>query len=116
MRSSLCFGPYARWIVIRIAKGGSSSLWLLFGAVAGIGLENKHTMLVFGFAIVAGLLISDERRLLDSKWIWIGGAIALALFLPNLIWEARHGWPQIARCARRPGIQKLSGWPFAIFV
>src|SRR5580693_9658613 len=55
-------------IVIRIVKGGRPSLWLLFGAVAGVGLENKHTMLVFGFAIVAGLLISRERRLLDSKW------------------------------------------------
>src|ERR1700689_1585076 len=63
-------------IVIRIVKGGPPSWWLLFGAIAGIGLENKHTMLVFGFAIVAGLLISSERRLLDSKWLWIGGAIA----------------------------------------
>jgi hypothetical protein len=82
-------------IVIHIAKGGSPAWWVLFGAVAGIGLENKHTMLVFGFAIVAGLLISDQRRLLYSKWIWVGGVLALALFLPNLIWEARHGWPQI---------------------
>jgi hypothetical protein len=82
-------------IVIRIVKGGPSSSWLWFGAIAGIGLENKHTMLVFGFAIVAGLLISSERRLLDSKWLWVGGAIALAIFLPNLIWEARNGWPQI---------------------
>src|ERR1700733_9484259 len=52
-------------IVIRIVKGGPSLLWLLFGVVAGIGLENKHTMLVFGFAIVTGLLISGERRLLS---------------------------------------------------
>ena len=89
------FWTVCAFIVIRIAKGGPSSLWLLFGAIAGIGLENKHTMLVFGLAIVAGLLISSERRLLDSKWLWVGGAIALAIFLPNLIWEARHGWPQI---------------------
>jgi Dolichyl-phosphate-mannose-protein mannosyltransferase len=82
-------------IMIRMAKGGSPALWVLFGVVAGFGLENKHTMLVFGFAIVAGLLISDQRRVLYSKWIWIGGALALALFLPNLIWEARHSWPQI---------------------
>ncbi len=36
-----------------------------------------------------------KRFAVFSKWIWIGGALALALFLPNLIWEARHGWPQI---------------------
>lgn len=84
------------WIAIRIAKGDSPQLWLAFGAVAGVGLENKHTMLVFGFALIAGILLAGDARLLRSKWLWLGGAIALALFLPNLIWEARHGWPQIA--------------------
>lgn len=84
------------WIAIRIVKGASPTLWLLFGAIAGLGLENKHTMLVFGFALVAGLLISRQENLFRSKWIWIGGVIAFALFLPNLLWEAGHGWPQIA--------------------
>lgn len=83
------------WIAVRIARGASPKWWLAFGLIAGIGLENKHTMLVFGFALVAGLLLSGERRLFRSKWIWIGALAALALFLPNLIWEARHGWPQI---------------------
>ncbi|HEX4075134.1 MAG TPA: glycosyltransferase family 39 protein [Candidatus Acidoferrales bacterium] len=82
-------------IVARIAKGASPKWWLAFGAVAGIGIENKHSMLLFGFALVAGLILAGQARLLLSKWIWIGGAIALALFLPNLLWEARHGWPQI---------------------
>src|ERR1700723_1800432 len=86
------FWTLCAWIVIRIAKGGPSSLWLLFGAIAGVGLENKHTMLVFGFAVVLGLLISGERGLLGSKWLWVGAAIALAIFLPNLVWEAQHGW------------------------
>jgi hypothetical protein len=82
-------------IAIRIVKGASPRLWLAFGAVAGVGLENKHTMLVFGLAIVGGLILSGEWRIFRSRWIWIGGAIAFALFLPNLLWEARHGWPQI---------------------
>jgi Dolichyl-phosphate-mannose-protein mannosyltransferase len=83
------------WIAIRIVKGASPRLWLLFGAVAGLGLENKHSMLLFGFALVAGLLLSEQARLFRSKWIWIGAALALVIFLPNLLWEARHGWPQI---------------------
>jgi hypothetical protein len=83
------------WIALRIVKGASPRLWVAFGAVAGLGLENKHTMLVFGFALVAGLILSGEWRVFRSRWIWIGGAIALLVFLPNLLWEARHGWPQI---------------------
>jgi dolichyl-phosphate-mannose-protein mannosyltransferase len=90
------FWVLCAWIAIRIVKGASPKWWLAFGAIAGLGLENKHTMLVFGFALVAGLLISGEGRLFRSKWIWIGGVIAFALFLPNLLWEAGHGWPQIA--------------------
>jgi hypothetical protein len=83
------------WIAARIVNGAPARLWVAFGAVAGVGLENKHTMLVFGFAIVAGLVLAGRARMLGSPWIWIGGALALALFAPNLIWEARHGWPQI---------------------
>ncbi|MGH9746671.1 MAG: ArnT family glycosyltransferase [Candidatus Acidiferrales bacterium] len=82
-------------IAVRIANGGSAKLWLLFGIVAGVGIQNKHTMVVFGFAIVAGFLLSGDLRPFRSRWIWIGGAIALGLALPNLVWEAQHGWPQI---------------------
>src|SRR5271170_7568231 len=89
------FWVLCAWIAIRIVKGASPRLWLLFGLVAGLGLENKHSMLVFGFALVAGLLLSGQARLFGSKWIWMGAALALAIFLPNLLWESRNGWPQI---------------------
>ncbi|MGH9735652.1 MAG: glycosyltransferase family 39 protein [Candidatus Acidiferrales bacterium] len=89
------FWMLCAWLAIRIAKGGSPKLWLAFGAIAGLGIENKHTMVVFGFALIAGLLPTGKQAILRSKWIWIGGVIALALFMPNLLWEAHHGWPQI---------------------
>ena len=82
------------WIAVRIAKGAPARWWLAFGAVAGLGLENKHTMLVFGLALAAGFVLSGERRLFSSGWIWAGAAVALVIFLPNLVWEMRHGWPQ----------------------
>ena len=82
-------------IAARIANGGSPKLWMLFGLIAGVGLENKHTMAVFGFGIVAGLLLSGDLQPFRSRWIWIGGLIALAVAAPNLLWEARYGWPQV---------------------
>ena len=82
-------------IAVRIVNGASPKLWLAFGAIAGIGLENKHTMAVFGFALIVGLLLTGNQGILRSKWIWLGGLLALAIALPNFAWEARHGWPQI---------------------
>ena len=89
------FWMLAAYLVIRMMERGSPRLWLLIGLVAGFGLLNKHSMLVFGFALIVGLLLTPERRLLASRWLWVGALVALLIFLPNLVWEARHGWTQI---------------------
>jgi hypothetical protein len=80
-------------LIIRIIKTGNEKLWLWFGVLAGIGLENKYSMAVFGFAVVLGLLLTPERKHLANKWLWLGGAIAFLIFLPNLLWNIRHHWP-----------------------
>jgi len=67
--------------------------WLWFGVIAGIGLEEKYSIVIFGFALVVGLLLTEQRRVFASKWIYLGGAIALLIFLPNLIWNIQHDWP-----------------------
>src|SRR5271157_6087239 len=90
-------------ILVRILKGGDERLWLLFGAVAGVGLQNKHTMLLFGFAMVAGMILTRDWKRLTSKGLWLGGLLAFVIFLPNLIWEAHHNWPQfevVRNCQR----------------
>ncbi len=80
-------------ILIRILRTGNEKLWLWFGMVAGIGLETKHSMLIFGFALVAGLLLTPERKHLFSRWLLLGGAAAFAIFLPNLLWNVQHHFP-----------------------
>lgn len=82
-------------VVIRIVKTGDSRLWLLFGAIAGLGLQNKHSMLFFGLGVCAGLLLTPERRHFRSPWIWLGGLLAAAVFLPHVIWQVRNGWPTL---------------------
>jgi hypothetical protein len=67
--------------------------WVCFGVVAGLGLQEKYSIAVFGFGLVVGLLISKQRRALLSKWFWIGGLAAFVIFLPNVIWNVQHHWP-----------------------
>jgi 4-amino-4-deoxy-L-arabinose transferase-like glycosyltransferase len=68
-------------------------LWIWFGVLAGFGLENKYSMLIFGAGLVLGLLLTPARRLLASRWLWVGGAIAFLIFLPNLVWNFQHHFP-----------------------
>lgn len=82
-------------LLLRILNGGSGKLWLWFGLVAGIGTLNKHSMLFFASGIVAGLWLTAGRREFAHKWAWLGGALAWLVFLPNLLWEIRNGWPTI---------------------
>ncbi len=82
-------------ILIRILQTGNSRLWLWFGLLAGLGMENKHSTAFFVAAVVAALLLTEHRREFLKPWIWIAGGIALLVFLPNLIWQITHHFPTI---------------------
>jgi len=83
------------WLAIRAIKTGNSRYWLWFGFLAGLGLMNKHSMLFFGIAVTVGLLLTPARRAFTQRNFWIGGAIAALIFLPNVLWEIRWGWPTL---------------------
>lgn len=72
------------YVLVRLIDGADARLWLVFGAIAGLGLENKYSMAFFGGAVILGLLLTPERRLLASGWAWAGAALALLIFMPNL--------------------------------
>ena len=81
------------YLLIRMIKTENTKLWIWFGVLAGFGLENKYSMLIFGAGLVLGLVLSPERRLLQTRWLWVGGAIAFLIFLPNLLWNVQHHFP-----------------------
>ena len=89
--------------------------WLAAGLIAGVGLLNKHTMVVWGLGVALGLVLSRNRRALGAPWPWLGGLLALSLFLPNLLWQLRHDWPTLEFLANmRGGI--LEDIPRLLFV
>ena len=78
---------------LRMVNTGDQKLWIWFGVLAGFGVENKHSMLIFGAGIFVGLILTPQRNVFRSPWIWIGGAIAFLIFLPNLLWNIQHHFP-----------------------
>jgi hypothetical protein len=83
------------WLLIRILRNGKPRAWLLFGLVAGIGLLNKTSLLFLIGGLFLGLLLTAQRRQLARPWPWVAATLALAIFAPHLMWQARHGWPTL---------------------
>jgi 4-amino-4-deoxy-L-arabinose transferase-like glycosyltransferase len=81
------------YFVILAIKRNDPRYWLWFGVIAGLGLEEKYSIALFGFGIVVGLLLTEQRRAFLNKWIWLGGVAAFLIFLPNLLWNTHYDWP-----------------------
>ncbi|MGB7264054.1 MAG: glycosyltransferase family 39 protein [Terracidiphilus sp.] len=89
-----CFWMGALLVVLRIAEGSARPrAWILFGVLAGLGIENKDTIVFFLVALLAGLLLSPQRHILWTKECAAGVAVLLLLALPNFIWQWVHQFP-----------------------
>ncbi len=80
------------WLALRLALGRGS--WPLLGVAAGIGLETKYTIAVVLVLLIATFLV--WRRDVVRSWGFpLAVAIAAALLVPNLVWEAGHSWTSV---------------------
>ena len=106
----LLFWALIAWILVRVLSGGSERLWLAFGAVAGLGLLNKISILYLGFGLVVGLVLARRWDVFRSRLFWAGGLLAFAIFLPHLLWQHANGWPtlEFMANARRDKMAPLS--------
>ena len=78
------------WCVVRLLAGGDARWWLAIGAVIGLGLMTKYTIAVWVAALGIGMLATPARRWLADRHLWLGAALCLLLFLPNLLWQWQH--------------------------
>lgn len=82
-------------LVARALRLGTTRSWLYAGLVAGIGLENKYTVAVMLVGIAVGLAVC-RPEVLRTRGPWLAAVIALLVALPNLIWDASNGWPNLS--------------------
>ncbi|MEV0092188.1 glycosyltransferase family 39 protein [Streptomyces sp. NPDC050738] len=83
-------------LVLRLLRTGDTRWWLAIGAAAGIAVENKYLIVLLLASLLPALALQGPRRLLRSPHFLAGIALAAALALPNLIWQATHSWPQFS--------------------
>jgi 4-amino-4-deoxy-L-arabinose transferase-like glycosyltransferase len=81
------------YFAILAIKRDDPRYWVWFGVLAGIGLQEKYSIAVFGFGMVIGLLLTAQRPVFLSPWMWLGGFAAFLVFLPNLLWNIHNHWP-----------------------
>ena len=82
-------------ILIRLVKTENPKLWVPFGVLAGLGLQNKVSLLLLVFGLGIGVVLTKRRNDLKSRHFWLGVALAVLIFLPYLIWNFTHGWPTL---------------------
>jgi len=82
----------AAYSIIRLLRSEDPRWWLAAGAVIGLGMMTKYTVVFLVAGVIAGVLLTPARRYLRSPWLWCGVALSLAIFLPNFIWQVHHGF------------------------
>lgn len=94
------------WSLVRLAESNDERWWLAAGVFGGLALLSKFTAALLLPAVLAFMFVPPWRtRWLRSPYPWAAAGIALALFLPVLIWNIEHDWAsfrfQLVRAAAR---------------
>lgn len=84
------------WAVIELLRSGNPRWWIAIGASIGLGLLTKYTILAFAAGLLAGMLLTPNRRYFRSIWFWCAVGLALVMVSPVILWQYRHGWVVLA--------------------
>lgn len=77
----------------KVLTMGDGRWWLAVGASGGLCLLSKYTGFFLGAGVAFWLVATVHgRKWLSTPWPYAGGLVALALFLPVILWNASHDW------------------------
>ncbi|MFC5883404.1 glycosyltransferase family 39 protein [Kitasatospora sp. CM 4170] len=82
-------------LALRLLRTGDGRWWPAIGAAAGVALLNKDLVLLLVGTVVPAVSAVGPRRALRGRWPLAGLLVAVGIALPNLWWQAAHGWPEL---------------------
>lgn len=101
-------------LVVRAVLHDDRRCWWWAGLVVGVGLYNKWLIVTLLVALAVGILLAGPRRLLVSPPVLGAVAIAVVVGLPNFVYQATNGWPQVSfgqqLAAHNAGQVRVSMW------
>jgi hypothetical protein len=86
----LFFWTLFLYFVLKLINRQDTRYWIWIGISFGLAFLNKYSILVLGFSTLLAILISENRKLLFSKYLIFGSLLGLLIILPNLIWQIQH--------------------------
>lgn len=89
----LCTWPILALLTLRVVRGADPRWWLAIGAVTALAAWSKYTVVFFVAAMLIGLLVTPQRRVLFSRWFGAGAVLTIVLVLPNFLWQLHNGFP-----------------------
>jgi hypothetical protein len=85
-------------------------IWILLGLTLGVGLEVKYLILPLILGIGIATLVTPALRAdLRTRYPWIGGALMLVIWLPNVVWQIVNGFPTVAYVLNHQGDIRSGG-------
>lgn len=88
----LLWGVVTAYFVIRLLHSQDPRWWMAIGATVGLGLMTRYTIAWLVVGLTVGFLLTPARRFLMSRWLIAGAAVASVITLPDLVWQASHGF------------------------
>ncbi len=102
----ILFWTIALYAWVMLVKRQSMGFAILFGVAVGLGLLAKQAMIYAVICVACHAIVSREaRQALKGGRAIVALLIAAALFAPNVMWNAEHGFPTVRHTEANIGWQ-----------
>ena len=86
------------FLPMQVLQVGPPLLLLWLPGLVRLLRDNRLRCLAVAFLLAAlgvALLLVGPRDVLRTRWPWLAALVSAAVVAPYLVWQARHGWPQL---------------------
>jgi hypothetical protein len=87
------FWTLIAYSIFRFIQTNKNKWLYIFGIAVGLGMMSKYSVAFYTLSILAGLTITQHRKVFLNKHLYYAALIALLIFLPNIIWQYNHRFP-----------------------